>query len=250
MPRAPRSTRRAFAALAVVAAVLALPDAARAAPPTCSVPADFLLTLEAGQSVDLPAAPCSDPDGDAIEIEITRQPTNGTLSPAGRLPIDAPRRYIATSPGNDAIGFRALAGGETSAEQLVPIAVTPAQSVLVVVVPNVIVSFDGSHTRRGTRFDRLVLKGVPRGAKVRVRCRGATCPRRRQTIDDARSTVRLPRFTGTRLAPGTRLEFVVTATERVGVVKRMRIRSAQAPAITTRCIAPGETRRRSCDQDA
>ena len=246
MKRAPSFPRRAAAALLTAVVMLLVPGVAAAAPPSCDVPEGFSVSVEAGQTLALPAAPCSDPDGDAIQIEITRQPVHGTLSPAGTLSIDAARSYTAVSPGNDTIGFRALAGGEASDERVVAVVVTPAPSVLVVVIPNVLFSYEADTDRRGTVLRRLTVKGLPRGATVRVRCSGATCPRRRQTIRDTGSAVRLPRFSRRRLAPGTRLEAVVTAPGRVGVVKIVKIRRSRVPTISTLCIAPGETRRQAC----
>ena len=245
MKRALPPSRRAPAALvAAVLALIALPATAAAAPPSCTVPGDFSVTIEAGQSYTFTEAPCSDADGDAIQIEITRQPVHGTLTPSGTLPVDADRTYTAGSPGDDSIGFRALAGGEASPEYVVPITVTPA--VLVVVIPNVLFAYTGSNGPRGSVFRSLALKGVPRDSTVKLRCRGATCPRARQTIRGAGGRVALKAFTGHRLAPGTRLEAAVTSAGRVGVVKLMRIRRSRSPSISTLCMAPGETRRQSC----
>ena len=241
MPRAPSTWCRV---LAVLAAVLLAPAAAEAAPPSCSIPGDFSITVEAGQSLALPTPPCSDPDGDALQLELTRQPVHGTISPSGTMPLDAARTYTAGSPGSDAIGFRALAGGEASPEYVVPITVKPA--VLVVVIPNVVFSYDVANGRRGSIFRTLALKGVLPGSTVRVRCRGAGCPRARQTIRGARGRVPLPAFTRHRLAPGTRLEAAVTTPGQVGVVKIMTIRRSRRPSIATLCTMPGETRRRSC----
>ena len=245
MIRAHPPSRRAPAALAAaVLALVALPTAAAAAPPSCTVPGDFSVTVEAGQSYTFSEVPCTDPDGDAVQIEVTRQPVHGTLTPSGTLPVDADRTYTAGSPGSDSIGFRALAGGEASPEYSVPITVTPA--ILVVVVPNVLFSYVGSNGPRGSVFRSLALKGIPRDSTVKVRCRGATCPRARQTIHGARGRVALKAFTGHRLAPGTRLEAAVTSAGRVGVVKLMRIRRSRSPVLGTLCMAPGETRRQRC----
>jgi hypothetical protein len=242
-----RRVPAAVAAAVAVLALVAMPATAAAAPPTCNVPDDFSVTIEAGQSSTFSEVPCSDPDGDAIQIEITRQPTHGTLSPSGTLPIDVDRTYTAGSPGTDVIGFRALAGGEASAEETVSITITPA--VLIVVIPNVLFTYTGSNGPRGSVFRSLALKGVPSGSTVKLRCRGATCPRARQTIRGASGRVPLRSFARHRLAPGTRLEAIVTSEGRVGVVKIMRIRRSHAPSISTLCMAPGETRRQSCDPD-
>lgn len=240
----PPSRRAPAAVAAAVLALVALPATASAAPPTCNVPADFSVTIETGQTVTFSDVPCTDPDGDAIQIEVTRQPVLGTLTPSGILPIDVARTYTAGSPGSDSIGFRAVAGGEASPEYIVPITVTPA--VLVVVVPNVLFSYTGTNGPRGSVFRSLALKGVPRDSTVKVRCRGATCPRARQTLRHVRGRVPLKAFTGRLLAPGTRLEAAVSSAGRVGVVKLMRIRRSRSPSLDTLCMAPGETRRQRC----
>jgi hypothetical protein len=118
--------------------------------------------------------------------------------------------------------------------------------VLVVVIPNVVMAYDGSFGRNGTIFRRLTLKGVPDDATVKIRCRGGTCPRARQTFRNASRTVALRAFAHHRLAPGTLIEAVTTAPARVGVVKTMRIRRSKPPRISTLCMAPGDTRRQRC----
>jgi hypothetical protein len=242
----PSSRCALVAFIAAASALVALPAVATAAPPSCAVPGDFSITIEAGQSLALPSAPCSDADGDAVQIEITRQPVHGTLTPSGTLPIDAARTYTAGSPGSDSIGFRAVAGGEVSPEETVTVVVTPA--VLIVLIPNVVFSYEGSSGRRGSYFGVLALAGVPRDSTLKLRCRGVTCPRSRQTIRGVGGRVPLRSFAGHRLAPGTRLEAEVTSEGRVGVVKTMRIRRSRRPVISTLCMAPGETRRQACER--
>lgn len=251
MPRAPRTTRLVVAALAAAGGLLALPSMSAAAPPTCSVPPGSVLTITAGETIVLPTAPCNDPDGDPIQIEITRRPEHGTLSPDGTLPLDAARSFTATSAGADAVGFRALAGGERSDEYVVPIVVSEPAGRVVVVIPAVRFSWDApGYGVHGTLFRKLALKGIPARSTVRIRCFGATCPRMRQRFSRARDTIRLRRFTGTHLAVGTRIEAVVTSPGVVGVVKTLRVRRSREPAVTERCMPPGETQRRSCDPNA
>ena len=210
------------------------------------MPDDYTVTIEAGQSVTFSDVPCSDPDGDAIQIEITRQPIHGALSPSGTLPIEIERTYTAGSPGTDVIGFRALAGGEASAEETRHDRVTPA--VLIVVIPNVVFSYEGTNGRRGSVFRSLALKGVPRDSTVKVRCRGATCPRARQTIRGASGRVPLRSFARHRLAPGHASSRPSSRAPGASASSRSCGSGARArPSISTLCMAPGETRRQSCE---
>jgi hypothetical protein len=232
-----RAGLRITAGLLLACAALLAPAAASAAPPTCNVPDGFLIEVEAGQTLTLPEVPCSDPDGDPISLEITQQPTHGTLSPSGTAPLGEARTYTAHSPGDDSISFRALAGGEASETKTVLIRVTTP--VLIVVVPNIQLQWFGRTGRNGTVFTRLALRGLPTGSTVRVRCKGSSCPRRRQTFRDTGRRVDLRSFVDHRLRPGTRLTTTITHDARVGVVKVMRIRRSRVPAIRTLCLAPG-----------
>ena len=114
-----RRTRVWSVATAGVTAVLLAPAVARAAPPNCSPATGLVANVQAGESIALPAAPCTDSDGDAISIEVTQAPTLGTLDPAGTQPIGTQRTYTANDDAGgetDTIKFRAVAGGETSNE--------------------------------------------------------------------------------------------------------------------------------------
>ena len=96
----------------------------------------------------------------------------------------------------------------------------------------------GRLTRRGARFTQLVVRG-PRGARVRVRCRGRGCPKRtgRRRIG-RRGRVRLRRFQ-TVLRYGTVLEVRVTKRGHVGKFASFQVRRRKPPLRTDLCVQPG-----------
>lgn len=114
-----RRARFCSLATAGVAAILLTPAVASAAPPACSPATGLVANVQAGESIVLPAPPCTDPENDPISIEVTQAPTLGTLDPAGTQPIATQRTYTADADAGgatDTIKFRAVAGGENSNE--------------------------------------------------------------------------------------------------------------------------------------
>ena len=114
-----RRARFCSLATAGVAAILLTPAVASAAPPACSPATGLVANVQAGESIVLPAPPCTDPEDDPISIEVTQAPTLGTLDPAGTQPIATQRTYTADADAGgatDTIKFRAVAGGENSNE--------------------------------------------------------------------------------------------------------------------------------------
>ena len=103
----------------LLAIPLLVPATASAVPPVCEPATGLEANVQAGDSIDLPAAPCTDDDGDAIDIEVTMGPAHGTLDPSGTQPIGTQRTYTADVDAGgevDVIKFRAVAGGENSNE--------------------------------------------------------------------------------------------------------------------------------------
>jgi hypothetical protein len=106
--------------------------------------------------------------------------------------------------------------------------------------------------RGRTRFTRLVVRRVPRGARVELRCRGGArrgCPQRlRRTRATARGgtasfTRKLRRV---RLRSGARLEVRVTRPGTIGKLVRLEARARRLPLSSTLCLTPGATRGTEC----
>ena len=120
-------SRRTLGVLAAGLLTLAWPVSAHAAAPVCSPATGLKASVQAGEFIQLPQAPCSDADNDAIDIEITQAPIHGTLTPPGTAPIGTQRTYTADADAGglaDVVKFRAVAGGETSNEATLDIDIT------------------------------------------------------------------------------------------------------------------------------
>ncbi len=101
---------------------------------------------------------------------------------------------------------------------------------------------------RATTVVRLLVKAVPAGARVGLRCRGADCPFGRSVIrpDRRRRARATGRFRGASLRPGTVVEIRITARHAIGKVSRFTVRSGAIPAHAELCLAPGARRPVKC----
>lgn len=121
------------------------------------------------------------------------------------------------------------------------------------VVVTVAFAFSRS-TTKATKFTSIQVKRVPRGATVRVTCKGSGCPakrvkRKRQvtsfTKRNASGTVTLTPWAKKSLRKGTVLRIVVTKPGAIGMVKTLTVQSRKAPKIATTCLQPGSTSKRA-----
>lgn len=97
-------------------------------------------------------------------------------------------------------------------------------------------SWSYAATPKWTVLTRLKLKGVPKGAKVVVRCKGRGCPKK----------VTIKALNKRRLGKGTRIEIRITKPGYIGRVVRIVIRAKKAPSSTQLCLAPGATKPGRC----
>jgi hemolysin type calcium-binding protein len=109
-------------------------------------------------------------------------------------------------------------------------------------ITNVWVSFTDYTVVSALRFTDL-----PRGARVRVSCRGRGCPFKRKLVKvENRRANATKLFSGARLALGTRVEVRITARDTMGKVVRYTMRSRKIPAKRTLCLTPGKSRPGRC----
>jgi hypothetical protein len=107
------------------------------------------------------------------------------------------------------------------------------------------------NTRSGIRVRSLVVRDVPRGAQVELRCRRGRHRACRPQVQEARAraarTLGFPRFRQRRLRAGTVLEIRVTKPDHVGKYIRYTIRRGGFRK-AERCLEPGsQAPRRECD---
>jgi hypothetical protein len=100
---------------------------------------------------------------------------------------------------------------------------------------------------RTTRVVRLVVRDVPEGGWVEVRCAGRGCPLRNRTVRPKRGRAQLaPMFPRRGLPAGTVLEIRVLAPEHIGKVRRYTMRAGKLPAARSECLPPGASKPRHC----
>ena len=108
--------------------------------------------------------------------------------------------------------------------------------------PFPIVRISGRFRGKRTRFTRVTVN-APRGARIRVACKGRGCPYRRRAI-----AVRLVRVRALQRTyrPKATIEIRVTQAQKIGKYTRVLTRRGKAPLRTDRCLMPGKTRPVRC----
>jgi hypothetical protein len=112
------------------------------------------------------------------------------------------------------------------------------------------IQYQFSAGRRTTRTVVLVVKAVPAGATVEVRCKGHGCfkgvKRVRSTKAGTNVDVRRRFLRKRRLRVRARLEVRVVAPATIGKVDRFTMRSNKTPRVRFLCLAPGATKPGAC----
>jgi PKD repeat protein len=115
---------------------------------------------------------------------------------------------------------------------------------LVLMRPFPVVRIAGVVLRNGADIRILSIR-APRGARIRVRCRGRGCPAAGLARTSATRLVRLRRFER-RLPAGISLELFVRKAGTIGKYTRFTIRAGKPPARVDRCLIPGRERPVPC----
>ncbi len=95
----------------------------------------------------------------------------------------------------------------------------------------------------------LVVRDVPAGARVALRCRGGGCPRgtKTRTLRSAtRRVVLTQHLRGRRLRRGAVVEITISAAESIAKISRIRMGRPGAPVGSLFCQAPGQASARAC----
>jgi hypothetical protein len=106
--------------------------------------------------------------------------------------------------------------------------------------------------RRSTRITRLVVKGVPAAATVRLVCAGGGCPKalkgKGRTTKKTKKpgTVTLTELVRPALRPGATLTITLAKTGATSTVTVVTVRTGTRPSVTTRCRPSGATKPTAC----
>ena len=150
-------------------------------------------------------------------------------------------------PGLHVVSLKAMLNGQSKSASstfgvdppLYPLPVeprTPPAPILMKPFPTVRLA--GVAYARGTRITLLDVRSVPRLACVTVRCDGRGCPFKTRRRAGTTGRVRLPKFRHL-LRPRARLQIFVRAPGVIGRYTAFRIRAADKPVRTNRCLMPG-----------
>lgn len=111
------------------------------------------------------------------------------------------------------------------------------------------VTAGGSSSATSTTFRRLLVTGIPAGAKVELRCTGTkrACPFTRRPLKIAKTTAQgLRAGRALVLGVGATLEVRVTAPGLIGKVMRLPIIRRKFPRVQTLCLPPGASKPAAC----
>ena len=108
--------------------------------------------------------------------------------------------------------------------------------------PFPIVRIAGRFKGKRTKLTRVFVT-APRGARIRVTCKGRGCPYKRKAI-----AVRLIRVRALQriYRPKATIEIRVTQPHKIGKYARIKTRKGKAPLRLDRCLMPGKTRPVRC----
>jgi hypothetical protein len=169
--------------------------------------------------------------------------SNSPASVLVRVPPGTPGgRYTVTL--SAAIGSPPVTRANTATVFVQPLPPGPAPTPILSPVDN-----DFTTTPAGTKVHLLVVKKVPTGGVVSVRClRGrGRCPFKSKTIKNRRTVKLTKLFRGRTLRPGTVLEVSITADRRIGKVVQYKVRKGLSPTKDTLCAPPGTSKPLSCE---
>jgi PKD repeat protein len=196
--------------------------------------------------------------GEPVELNVTAgDPDGDLLQHAWDLDADgsfddatgAAATTTFATPGEHPVAVRSTdsAGASVVAFDSITVVPLPSQAVARL-TPFPVVRVKGTAYRRHTRI-RLFSVLAPGGTRVKVRCRGRSCPARRisrHVPADRPAKVLRIRKLERRLRAGTRLRVTVTRTGMIGKYTRLVLRRLKPPRRQDACIVPGRARPAAC----
>jgi hypothetical protein len=189
-------------------------------------------------------------EGHTLRIRLTATQTNGRAASADSAPTavvvarkpDAIPSEPATDPstvvtptgpgtGTFSSGTETGGGSEPSPGTSPPF-----------IDPFPVIRISGRFRSKRTTLIRVTVN-APRGARIRINCKGRGCPYKRRA-----TAVRLLRIRSLQRTyrPNATIEIRVTQPEKIGTYTRMRMRRGKAPLRIDRCLMPGKSKPVRC----
>jgi 6-phosphogluconolactonase (cycloisomerase 2 family) len=203
------------------------------------------ITVKRNRAQTIPLT-CADRNGDAITRSIIDQPNAGTLGAINQAAGTVVYDPFSNFAGADRFTFLARSGDLTGPPAIVNIRVPGPKPTK---IRGVALAFTFSAFSDHTVLGKLVIKGVPRGGRVRAVCtfHGHRCAGKagKKFSKRGRGSVSLNRrYAGVDLKVGSTIAIAVTKRGKIGVGKLFTIRSRKAPLIRSRCLRPGSNKLR------
>jgi hypothetical protein len=166
--------------------------------------------------------------------------------------------YIFARVGSELQVMQVTAAGTANAvwngfSSLGPIDVAsgPAPAPPPVVVPQPLItlapvlSYKYRSSRRFTRLTSLIVRSIPAGSTVVVRCRKG-CSAKKWTRHNVKGSLSLRRFIRHSLRVGTKITVTVSKPGAITAIKTLKVRARRSPSVSTRCLPPGASKPQHC----
>jgi PKD domain len=186
--------------------------------------------------------------------QLTSQEWDFDYDPAKAFTADASgatARIAFASPGQKLVALRVTetGGGVSLATRALMVnspvvAPPPARAAARMSVINMTVRIAGRPTATGARLT-LVQVRAPKGATVKMRCRGHSCPVRSTRVKMKRTRIRFKRLERP-LRAGTQIVFDASRKGFIGRRVTYTIRRGKVPSRKDSCIRPGATKASAC----
>jgi hypothetical protein len=167
-------------------------------------------------------------------------------APAGPGDVD-PAPDPAPAPAEPVTAVAFGSGAAPAPAIVAPQTPAAAKRPLLLLSPFPIVHIRGTLVAGWIRLQLLSVR-APQGARVALRCRGATCPVRSvvRVARTGRTSVRFPMMERRRMRAGVVITIAVTKRDRIGKYTRFVLRRNAPPARLDRCMRFGATQPSTC----
>ena len=183
-----------------------------------------------------------------LKVRLTATESNGAAASADSKPtaVVQPKPYRPTvGPSDTCTQVKPTGSGQgtfTSGTQTGAGSQPPPVTTLQFIDPFPVVRIAGRFDSKRTRLTKVTIT-TPHGTRIRINCKGRSCPYRRKAVATRLIGIRsLQRWYRAK----AQIEIRVTQPQRIGKYTRIRTRRGKAPLRVDRCLMPDQTRPVTC----